>query len=375
MKKCPICEKTFEDSMRFCQTDGTPLLNFIEAAPDDPLKTTLVRQDEIASMIPPEDPFKTGVADSKSKDDSGDLLQLPEEFDAMKTVVSPSAANFDLNLSEPQDAPILPSSSPFDTPFEPKIEAPLSDFTVPEPPKFSEPSLSPPNFGNMSAPQSFDEQKYSDDEPPPTAIYMPDSNPFSSEPLTPQSPFGSSPFDKPMNNPMDAPIPSPFDAPKPVIPAYKEPEPIISTPQSNPFDTPSPFGGGQMEQQNQGFNQPVQQNDWTPPPAPGSNWQDQGLGANTPFQPPMSGGGQDQTMAVVSLICGIAGFVICQLVAPVALVTGFMARKKAQENPQQFGGEGLALAGMILGGIGTLLLLLILVWVVLAFGSVAIGNM
>ena len=30
MKKCPTCEKTFEDSYRFCQLDGTPL---VDAAP------------------------------------------------------------------------------------------------------------------------------------------------------------------------------------------------------------------------------------------------------------------------------------------------------------------------------------------------------
>ena len=180
-----------------------------------------------------------------------------------------------------------------------------------------------------------------------------------------------------MEKPLDAPIPSPFsDVQNTPIQSYKEPEPpVFSTPQSSPFDQPSPFGGGQMEQQNQGFNQPVQNADWNPPPAPVSNWQDQGLGANTPFQPPVSGAGQDQTMAIVSLCCGIAGFLICQLVAPVALVTGFMARKKAQENPQQFGGEGLALAGMILGGIGTLLLLLVIVYLIFVFGLAASGSL
>ncbi|MEP6903935.1 MAG: hypothetical protein ABJA66_19585, partial [Actinomycetota bacterium] len=83
MKKCPNCQKEFPDSMRFCQTDGTPLLDEVQA--DDPLKTTVVRQEDIASSIPNSDPFKTVVGSDK-KEDSGDLLQLPEEFDPLKTL-------------------------------------------------------------------------------------------------------------------------------------------------------------------------------------------------------------------------------------------------------------------------------------------------
>ena len=26
MKRCPNCQKTYADSMKFCQTDGTPLV-------------------------------------------------------------------------------------------------------------------------------------------------------------------------------------------------------------------------------------------------------------------------------------------------------------------------------------------------------------
>jgi hypothetical protein len=370
MRKCPNCDKTFDDSMRFCQTDGTPLVDFVESPAEDPLKTTIVRQEELASVIPAEDPFKSSAIDSVPKEDSGDLLQLPEEFDPMKTIVS---------REEPK--PVFESPSSFDTP---KIEDKPNDFTAPEPPRFSEPSLSPPNFGDMSAPQSFDAEKESE-EPPPTAIYMPESKPFSQESSTPVS---SSPFDTPKQSPFDAPIPSPFsDPPKPQTPVFKEPEPAFSSPQSSPFDqpsnspfnqpasspfdAPSPFGGGQMEQQNQGFNQPVQNSDWNPPAPPVSNWQDQGLGANTPFQPPASGVGQDQTMAIISLVCALAGFATC-ITAPVGLVLGYMARKKAQENPQQYGGEGLAMAGMIIGGILTLLfVLVILLYALIIFGAIA----
>ena len=377
MKKCPICEKTFEDSMRFCQTDGTPLLDFVEETPDDPLKTTVVRQDEIASLIPPEDPFRASVADSQSKNDSDDLLQLPEEFDPMKTVVARDEQRLNLNLSNPQaESPVSAPASPFDafsTPIEPKIEDAPSDFTAPEPPKFSEPSLSPPNFGDMSAPQSFEEQK-SSDEPPPTAIYMPQSSPFSSEPATPNAPMSSSPFEKPL----DSPIPSPFsDLPtpsyeNPPVAPYKEPEPVFSNQQNNPFDTPSPIGNNPFEPQNQGFNQPAQQTDWTPPPAPVSGWQDQGLGANTPFQPPASGIGQDTTLAIVSLVLGIVSFVcsLSLLASVPAVITGFMHRNNVKNNPNQYGGDGLALAGMIIGAINVVLSVLAIgLWILLILGS------
>ena len=395
MKKCPNCDKTFDDSMRFCQTDGTPLVEFVEAPADDPLKTTVVRQDELASVIPPEDPFKTSVASASSKDDSGDLLQLPEEFDPMKTVVAKDDSNFSLDVSDAKDdSPFSQPMSPFDAPsapFEPKIESAPSDYSVPEPPKFNEPSLSPPNFNDMSSSSSepkFDEPKKTD-EPPPTAIYMPESNPFSSEKIDSQEPVSSSPFDKPMDtpfgdspfnkpadNPFAAPSSSPFSEPPKEtypIPSFQEPEPVVSTPQSSPFDTPSsspfdapssspfdqPFGGGQMQQQNQGFNQPVQNSDWTPPAAPNAAWQEQGVGANTPFQPPPAGmgQGQNQTLAIVSLICGILSCLCCFsiLTGPAALITGFMAKGKADSDPANYGGSGMALGGMFTGAIGTLI--------------------
>lgn len=358
MKKCPVCDKTFDDSMRFCQTDGTPLLDFVEEVADDPLKTTVVRQEDFASVIPPQDPYNTSVADAPSKDDSGDLLQLPEEYDPLKTMVAPKESDFGLNLSESKQE--TPSS-----PFESKFDEKPSDFSAPEPPKFSEPSLSPPSFGDMSTPSPFDQPKDSD-EPPPTAIYMPEANSF---PPESSKPLGNSPFDRPMEKLQSDPIPSPFsDTPKQQIPSFQEP-----VQPSSPFDQPaSPFGG--MEQQNQGFNQPVQNADWNPPAPPVSNWQDQSVGANTPFQPPVSGGGQDQTMAIVSLCCGVAGFLICQLIAPVALYTGYTARKNAKENPAKYGGEGLALAGMILGAIGCVLLVLVILYLIFVFGLVASGT-
>lgn len=384
MKKCPVCEKTFDDSMRFCQTDGTPLDELIEQTPDDPFKTMVARPDDLfpAPPLPPDDPFKTMVAGSQPKDVSGDLLQLPEEFDSMKTaVVSPEEMREHLSADNPADAPSPPS--PFadaDSPLELGADK-NSDvlFSTPSDiPRFNEPSLNPPDFGNMPSPTDSSEN-VTEIIPPQS---LPPGNPFSfdSNPVPPQSPppmaFGDSPF----NSPNDAPIPSPFDdAPKSYdkpstpMPSYKEPEPptILG---SNPFDQPPTFGQ-QQDPFNQPFNPSAPQNDWAPPPAPVSNWQDQGLGANTPFQTPRAGGqGQNQILPIVSLALGIVSICcpIGVLTGPAAIITGFLGMKNVDSDPAQYGGKGVAIAGMITGGV---FFLLSIVWWILRLLGLAFWSM
>jgi hypothetical protein len=342
MKKCPVCDKTFEDSMRFCQTDGAPLVDEVEEAVD-PFKTMVAPKEDFDAAIPPppEDPFKTQVAGAEPKD-SGDLLQLPEEeYDPLKTSVVSAA-----DLPEiPQEDEIIDIAPP--SPFDESPSAP------PEPPKFAEPSLSPPDFGDLSG-QS--DAAFTEGE---TEIIPPDSlpkfEPFSSEPAKPED------FSAP------TPIPSPFgETPssyeKPSTSPYPEPEPPPTVLGASPFDQPHPFG----RQEN------FQQNEWTPPPAPVANWQDQGLGANTPFQPPAATQGQDQTLALVSLICGITSFVCFGPLAAIpAIITGYMQKNKIKADPVQYGGSGLATAGMILGGV--YLVLFIIVFVIYAL--LIISNM
>ena len=60
MKKCPSCQRTFDDNMRFCQTDGTPLADDApaaappapaeEEAPFDPY-ATIVGVPKIANIL------------------------------------------------------------------------------------------------------------------------------------------------------------------------------------------------------------------------------------------------------------------------------------------------------------------------------------
>lgn len=220
MKKCPTCDRTFDDSLKFCQIDGTPLVN------------------------------------------EGDFSESPNEFDSRQTEVFGQSES---NLGFIED--------------ETKV-----------------------NVSKNAPPSPFNE--------PVAADYRSNS-----------------------------------------APPFKEPEPMFN-------ESPSSFN-----QSSFGNSQPMQQTEWTPPPAPDIGWQNQSIGQNTPFQPPMVGG-QNQTLAIVSLVCGILSIVCCWfsiLVGPAGFITGYMAKSRADQNPAQYGGRGMALAGMITGGIGTALGLLFII--------------
>jgi hypothetical protein len=299
MKRCPKCQKTFEDSLRFCQTDGSPLL-------DD-----------------------AGIADGGTMNKADVIPDIPNNYDPMKTMVS-------LPDNMKSDAQNQPPPSPFgdqisntpptgeNKPYQP------SPYAASAPPNFNEPSLNPPSFGDLSpgSPSSTSDNQSSRNEPP--KFESPAS-------------FGSTP--------------SPFDNPPTPPPAYKEPEPMFGGQQpplnQSTFGQPqTPFG-----QAGEPSNQSMQQTEWTPPPTPVAGWQDQGLGADTPFQPPaVAAGGQNNTLAIVSLVSGILGL-CCGLLGIVALVTGYMAKNNIEKDPAQYGGRGFAQAGMILGGISILLMI------------------
>jgi hypothetical protein len=376
MKKCPTCERTFDDAMRFCQTDGTPLVAATENVDSpDQFKTSVGRQEDIAAAIPP-DPFKTMIGGSFSKDESNDILQMPVESDSLKTMYatdeemkreSKPASEGVVNV-----APLAEETAP--EPFGKPIDSPLSP---PFPAQFDEPNLSPPNFGenqpSVSAEyKAGDSQQSSNSygEIPPPKIPAPFEDKTAL--IEPKSPFDNSPY-----NSQTSAIPSPFnearpgsyDPPSTPLPAYKEPEPPVVAP-GNPFDDPiynKPF-----EQ-----NQPLQATQWTPPPAPEAGWQNQAVGANTPFQPPVESAGQNNTLSIVSLVLGILSIPCCGFVVfgIGAAVTGFLAKKKADENPALYGGRGMALAGMIIGIITAVIGLIVTVLQIFFGALSSLGNM
>ncbi len=283
MKRCPTCERTFDDSMKFCQTDGTPLVAATEM------------------------------------EEGGNLPELRNDADAVKTQ-------------------IISAEELWKESGEMKNES-ARDVSPPSP------------YGN-SASSSSDSQNKSPDD------FFSTSLPGE---ISSQSPFESQ---------SSSPIPSPFDESessdyRPPASPFKEPEPMFDKPIDS-FNQ-SPFGS-----QTESYNLPLQQTEWMPPSAPVSEWQNRNIGQNTPFQPPVTGG-ENQTLAIVSLVLGVIGIVLCQFTAPVALVTGFMARKKAEENPNEYGGSGLALAGIITGAIGTLLLILLVIYILVVFAAIFAG--
>jgi len=352
MKKCPTCENTFDDNLRFCQLDGTPLVDVSEA---DPYKTVVSNQNEISAA--PLDPFKTMVGTPLQKGED-DLLQLPDAPDASKTMaVSQDEMNDALNSAPPSPFGGSSSASGSDAQSSGVFGATPLDI-----PDYNEPSLNPPSFGDLS-PQKIDSPVNSPlPETSSSDATLVMNTGSSSEESFSQTDFGKS-SNQPTPSPFDAAPPMNYQAPSP--PPFKEPEQPFGA-QNNPFNqspfepTPTPFG-----QQSTSYNAPMQQTEWTPPPAPEADWQNQNIGANTPFQPPVSGEGQDKTLAIVSLVCGILSLTCCGAVTGIAaIITGFMAKNNVDANPQQYGGRGLALAGMIMGGISTVLTVLYLLLVV-----------
>ena len=80
------------------------------------------------------------------------------------------------------------------------------------------------------------------------------------------------------------------------------------------------------------------------------------------------------TMAIVSLVAGIAGYVIPHpfIAGIVAIITGHMARKQIRQTGE--GGAGLALAGLILGYVHLALsVLFVIALILLVVGFIAFG--
>jgi hypothetical protein len=80
---------------------------------------------------------------------------------------------------------------------------------------------------------------------------------------------------------------------------------------------------------------------------------------------------RESTLAIISMVSGIIGWTILPFIGSiVAVITGHLAKKEIRESGNTMSGDGMALAGLILGytmiGV-TLLVLLIILVAVLAF--------
>ncbi|PRH81642.1 hypothetical protein C6N40_11705 [Arenimonas caeni] len=78
-------------------------------------------------------------------------------------------------------------------------------------------------------------------------------------------------------------------------------------------------------------------------------------------------------LAVASLVGGILGWTLLPLLGSlVAVITGHMARAEIRRAQGQMEGDGMALAGLILGWIAIGLMVLSVLAVILFFGGLAV---
>lgn len=77
-----------------------------------------------------------------------------------------------------------------------------------------------------------------------------------------------------------------------------------------------------------------------------------------------------QGLAITSLVLGIVGCCVFPVLPSIAAaITGGIAMKKAKAEPHEYGGHGMALAGLILGIIGALIGLMI----VIGYGAILLS--
>ena len=81
---------------------------------------------------------------------------------------------------------------------------------------------------------------------------------------------------------------------------------------------------------------------------------------------------QTSTLAIISLVAGILGWTVLPFLASIAaVICGHMARKEIRLAPDRLEGDGLAIAGLVLGYLSIAMLLLIVVGIFLLFGGLA----
>jgi hypothetical protein len=133
----------------------------------------------------------------------------------------------------------------------------------------------------------------------------------------------------------------------------------------------APYGQQPYDPNAYGQQQPYDPNAYAQPPYPGAGPYDQAYGAYPQAGYPQAYPGYGQpypasrgtnTMAILALVFGI-------LVAPLGLVFGFVARSQIKKTGED--GDGLALAGIIIGGIFTLLFIAYVVFIIIFFAAVA----
>ena len=93
--------------------------------------------------------------------------------------------------------------------------------------------------------------------------------------------------------------------------------------------------------------------------------------AQHPLVPP------NEKNALLALIFGLIGISACQILAPAGWILGAKSRRKIKESNGALAGDGFALAGMICGIVGTVVLvmgILYFLFFILVFGGLALNS-
>jgi len=361
MKKCPNCQKTYDDSLKFCQVDGTPLVAVAEDTPEEnPYKTVVGNASDLP--IPPEekkpeptpepepepepelDPYATMVAGSKMPEPKEeDVLEVPETpIDPMATMVvsGQTSGNIEIDLpEEEEEEPAAPEAAPVSESAAP--EAPAEE-PVPETPAASPPVAESP----YAAPPASEEK--------------------------PAAPIPS-PFEESMPPGFIAPTTPPFETPEsPVEPEQAQPEPEPepvreSAPAAEPEPLPTDFSDVSAAD-DIGEVEPAL-------PAPSASAPMEASPSESPAVA-AEGAAPNQTLAFVALGLGIIGLPCCAfyIFGLGAIVVGFIARGRANSDPENYGGGMYATIGLILGFVSVLLGTVLLIFQFLLGGLASLAQ-
>lgn len=150
---------------------------------------------------------------------------------------------------------------------------------------------------------------------------------------------------QPPQPPGDQPPPGGYSPPPPPPPA------------GGGYAPPPPPSGG-------GYQPP-------PPPPPGGGYQPPPppppAGGYVPAGGPGYGAAPNDSQSVLSLVLGILSLACCPLLGPVAFYIGNGSLNRIRASNGALGGAGLSQAGRILGIIGSIWLVLVLIYFVVAF--------
>ena len=81
---------------------------------------------------------------------------------------------------------------------------------------------------------------------------------------------------------------------------------------------------------------------------------------------------QTSTLAIISLVAGILGWTVLPFLGSIAaVICGHMARKEIRLAPDRLEGDGLAIAGMVLGYLSIAMAVLVVLAIFLFFGGLA----